>query len=226
MRILVIEDEKHIADFIRQGLKEEGYAVDVAYDGEKGYFLAGTESYGVIVLDLMIPKMDGITLCRNLRRDKNSVPIIMLTAKHSVDDKVDGLESGANDYLTKPFAFKELLARVRVLLRQGTGPSASLLRAGDLTLDVLGHKVTRGGREISLTTKEFFLLEYLLRHVNEVVTRTAISEHVWDINFDTTTNVIDVHINALRKKLDGGHEEGIIQTIRGRGYMIRTSDAD
>jgi heavy metal response regulator len=222
MRILIIEDEKHIADFIRQGLKEEGYAVDVAYDGEKGYFLAGTETYDVIVLDLMIPKIDGMTVCRNLRREGNNVPVIMLTAKHSVEDKVGGLESGANDYLTKPFAFKELLARIRVLSRHGAAPAATMLRVGDLTLDVLKHKVTRGGKEISLTTKEFFLLEYLLQHANEVVTRTAISEHVWDINFDTTTNVIDVHINALRKKVDSSDEEPLIQTIRGRGYTIRT----
>ncbi len=223
MRILVIEDEKHIADFIKQGLKEEGYAVDVAYDGEKGYFLAGTETYDVIVLDLMIPKMDGVTVCKNLRRDKNNAPIIMLTAKHSVDDKVGGLESGANDYLTKPFAFKELLARIRVLSRQGSAQASTILRVGDLTLDVLKHQVTRKGEEISLTTKEFFLLEYLLQHANEVVTRTAISEHVWDINFDTTTtNVIDVHINALRKKIDSDNEQPLIQTIRGRGYTIRT----
>lgn len=222
MRILVIEDEKHIADFIRQGLKEEGYAVDVAYDGERGYFLAGTETYDVIVLDLMIPKMDGIALCKNLRREKIDVPIIMLTAKHSVDDKVRGLESGANDYLTKPFAFKELLARIRVLSRPAPAQASTILRVGDLTLDVQKHKVTRKGEEIFLTTKEFFLLEYLLQHANEAVTRTAISEHVWDINFDTTTNVIDVHINALRKKIDSGHEESLIQTIRGRGYTIRT----
>lgn len=222
MRILVIEDEKHIADFIQQGLKEEGYAVDVAYDGERGYFLAGTETYGVVLLDLMIPKMDGMTLCKNLRRDKVEVPIIMLTAKHHVDDKVDGLESGANDYLTKPFAFKELLARIRVLLRQGSEKVSTVLRAGDLVLDVLAHQVTRGGREIVLTTKEFFLLEYLLQHADEVVTRTSISEHVWDVNFDTTTNVIDVHINALRRKIDEGHGISLIQTIRGRGYTIRT----
>lgn len=222
MRILVIEDEKHIADFIRQGLKEEGYAVDVAYDGQKGYFLAGTEKYDVIVLDLMIPKMDGMSVCKNLRRDKNNVPIIMLTAKHSVDDKVDGLESGANDYLTKPFAFKELLARIRVLSRQGAVKASTILQAGDLTLDVLKHKVTKKGEEVSLTTKEFFLLEYLLRHANEVVTRTAISEQVWDINFDTTTNVIDVHINALRNKIDSSDEDSLIETIRGRGYIIRT----
>lgn len=222
MRILVVEDEKHIADFIRQGLKEEGYAVDVAYDGEKAYFLAGTETYDVIVLDLMIPKMGGIAVCRNLRRDKNNVPIIMLTAKHSVDDKVDGLESGANDYLTKPFAFKELLARVRVLLRPGAAQSPAVLRVGDLVLDVLQHKVTKGGNEITLTTKEFFLLEFLLQHANEVVTRTSISEHVWDVNFDTTSNVIDVHINALRHKIDSPGEESLLQTIRGRGYIIRT----
>ncbi|MBF0485858.1 MAG: response regulator transcription factor [Candidatus Omnitrophica bacterium] len=222
MRILVIEDEKHIADFIRQGLKEEGYAVDVAYDGEKGYFLAGTENYDLIILDLMIPKMDGITLCRRLRQDTVNTPIIMLTAKHSVDDRVNGLESGANDYLTKPFAFKELLARVRVLLRQGPGKALTILRAGDLTMDVLAHKVTRNGEEIFLTTKEFFLLEYLLQHANEVVTRTAISEHVWDIHFDTTTNVIDVHINALRRKIDAGAATPLIETIRGRGYTIRT----
>ncbi|MBF0593600.1 MAG: response regulator transcription factor [Candidatus Omnitrophica bacterium] len=222
MRLLVVEDEKHIADFVSQGLREEGYAVDVAYDGERGYFLAGTEDYQLIVLDLMIPKMDGITLCRNLRRDKINTPIIMLTAKHSVNDKVNGLESGANDYLTKPFAFKELLARIRVLLRQGAATASSVLEVDDLVLDVLAHQVTRAGQEIVLTTKEFFLLEFLLRHANEVVTRTAISEQVWDINFDSTTNVIDVHINALRRKIDLGHDHQLIQTIRGRGYMIRT----
>ncbi len=222
MRILVIEDEKHIADFIRQGLKEEGYAVDVAYDGEKGYFLAGTESYDVIILDLMIPKIDGLTLCKNLRRDKISIPIIMLTAKHSVDNKVAGLDAGANDYLTKPFAFKELLARIRALLRQSRVETALILQADDLMIDVAAHKTIRGGEEIILTTKEFFLLEFLLQHANEVVTRTAISEHVWDVNFDTTTNVIDVHINALRKKIDSGRKKQLIETIRGRGYMIRT----
>jgi len=221
MRILVIEDEKHIADFIRQGLKEEGYSVDVAYDGEKGYFLAETEEYDAILLDLMIPKIDGVTLCRKLRQDKVTTPIIMLTAKDSVNDKVAGLDSGAEDYLTKPFIFKELLARIRVLLRKNTSQLSHKLQAADLIMDVLTHKVTRGDKEIVLTAKEFSLLEYLMRNANLAVTRTAISEHVWDINFDTTTNLIDVHINALRRKIDSGHKNKLLHTIRGRGYTIK-----
>ncbi len=221
MRILVIEDEKHIADFIKQGLKEEGYSVDVAYDGEKGYFLAGTEEYDAIVLDLMIPKIDGLTLCKELRRDKISTPILMLTAKDSVNDKVTGLDSGAEDYLTKPFAFKEFLARMRVLLRKNKSAIPANLQVGDLIMDILTHKVTRGGKEIILTAKEFSLLEYLMRSAGQVVTRTTISEHVWDINFDTTTNVVDVHINALRKKIDWEYKKKLIHTIRGRGYAIK-----
>ncbi|TRZ49618.1 DNA-binding response regulator [bacterium] len=221
MRILVIEDEKHIADFIKQGLKEEGYSVDVAYDGEKGYFLAGTEEYDAIVLDLMIPKIDGVTLCKKLRQDKISTPILMLTAKDSVDDKVRGLDSGADDYLTKPFAFKEFLARIRVLLRKDTSAIPTKLQVADLVMDILTHKVIRDGKEIILTTKEFSLLEYLIRNAGKVVTRTTISEHVWDINFDTTTNVIDVHITALRRKIDHTHKNKLIHTIRGRGYTIK-----
>jgi len=221
MRILVIEDEKHIADFIKQGLKEEGYCVDVAYDGEKGYFLAGTEEYDAIVLDLMIPKIEGLTLCKKLRQDKISTPILMLTAKDSVNDKVTGLDSGADDYLTKPFAFKEFLARIRVLLRQNKGVIPTKLQVADLVMDILTHKVTRDGKEIILTTKEFFLLEYLMRNAGLVATRTTISEHVWDINFDTITNVIDVHMAALRRKVDRGHIKKLIHTIRGRGYTIK-----
>ena len=221
MRILVIEDEKHIADFVKQGLKEEGYSVDVAYDGEKGYFLAGTEEYDVIVLDLMIPKIEGLTLCKKLRQDKISTPILMLTAKDSVNDKVAGLDSGADDYLTKPFAFKEFLARIRVLLRKNKSAISTSLEAGDLVIDILTRKVTRDGKEISLTAKEFSLLEYLMRNVGHVITRTAISEHVWDINFDTTTNVIDVHMAALRKKIDRTYKKKLIHTVRGRGYIIK-----
>ncbi len=221
MRILVIEDEKHIADFIKQGLKEEGYSVDVAYDGEKGYFLAGTEEYDAIVLDLMIPKIDGVTLCKKLKQDKISTPILMLTAKDSVNDKVTGLDSGAEDYLTKPFAFKEFLARIRVLLRKNTSLIPTKLQIEDLVMDILAHKVTRDGKEISLTTKEFSLLEYLMRNAGHVITRTAISEHVWDINFDTTTNVIDVHITALRRKMDRSHKKKLIHTVRGRGYIMK-----
>jgi len=221
MRILVIEDEKHIADFVKQGLKEDGYSVDVAYDGEKGYFLAETEEYDAIVLDLMIPKIDGVTLCKKLRQDKISTPILMLTAKDSVNDKVAGLDSGAEDYLTKPFAFKEFLARVRVLLRKNVSVIPTKLQVADLVMDILTRKVTRDGKEIILTTKEFSLLEYLMRNVGCAVTRTAISEHVWDINFDTTTNVIDVHITALRRKIDQAHKKKLIHTIRGRGYTIK-----
>ena len=221
MRILVIEDEKHIADFIKQGLKEEGYSVDVAYDGEKGYFLAGTEEYDAIVLDLMIPKIDGVTLCKKLRQDKISTPILMLTAKDSVDDKVKGLDSGADDYLTKPFAFKEFLARIRVLLRKDTSAISTKLQVADLVMDILTRKVIRDSKEIILTTKEFSLLEYLMRNAGNVVTRTTISEHVWDINFDTITNVIDVHITALRRKIDRTHKKKLIHTIRGRGYTIK-----
>jgi len=221
MRILIIEDEKHIADFVKQGLKEEGYSVDVAYDGEKGYFFAETEEYDAIVLDLMIPKIDGLTLCKKLRQDKISTPILMLTAKDNVNDKVRGLDSGAEDYLTKPFAFKEFLARIRVLLRKKTNTIPVKLQIGDLVLDVLTHKVMRAGREIILTTKEFSLLEYLIRNAGQVVTRTAISEHVWDINFDTTTNVIDVHMAALRRKIDRAYKKKLMHSIRGRGYTIK-----
>ena len=221
MRILVIEDEKHIASFIKQGLKEEGYAVDVVHDGEEGYFLAGTELYDLIVLDIMLPKLDGITVCRNLRRDKITTPILMLTAKDIVEDKVKGLDAGAEDYLTKPFAFKEFLARIRVLLRRkGTLPSTKL-EAGDLVMDLLSHTVRRSDKEIGLTTKEFLLLEYLMRRMGQVVTRTDIAESVWEIDFDTTSNMIDVHIHELRNKIDRGHKKKLICTIRGRGYMIK-----
>jgi DNA-binding response OmpR family regulator len=222
MRILVIEDEKHIADFIRQGLREEGYSVDVAYDGEEGYFFAESKEYDAIVLDLMIPKMDGLTLCKKLREDKNTVPVIMLTAKNTVQDKLAGFDSGAEDYLTKPFSFKELLARIRVLLRKGGAPFTSQLKAGDLVMDLLTRKVTAKGMEIALTSREFSLLEFLVRNAGKVVTRTAIAENVWDINFDTTTNVIDVHINALRKKIARALKKEIIQTYRGRGYGIKS----
>lgn len=221
MRILIIEDEKHIADFIKQGLKEEGYSVDVAYDGEKGYFLAGTEEYDAIVLDLMIPKIDGMTLCKKLRQDKIHTPILMLTARDRVDDKVAGLDSGADDYLTKPFAFKEFLARIRVLLRKKESAIPTKLQVADLVMDILTHEVRRDGKNIILTTKEFSLLEYLIRNIGQVVTRTAISEHVWDINFDTRTNVIDVHITSLRRKIDRPHKKKLIYTIRGRGYTIK-----
>lgn len=221
MRILVIEDELKIANFIKRGLKEEGYSVDVANDGEHGHFLATTEQYDLIILDLMIPKIDGLIICKMLRKEKMTIPILILTAKDMVKDKVVGLDSGADDYLTKPFAFEELLARIRSLLRKKDTQVAAKLQVGDLVLDLLSHKVARGGKEIELTTKEYALLEYLMRNTGTVITRTMISEHVWDINFDTLTNVIDVYINYLRNKIDKGHKTKLLHTIRGRGYIIK-----
>ena len=221
MRILVIEDEKKIANFIKRGLREEGYAVDVAYDGEDGYFLAKTNEYDLILLDLMLPKIDGITLCKKLKEEKVSRPIIMLTAKDTVRDKVRGLDSGADDYLTKPFAFEVLLARTRVILRVKGGTTPSKLQIDDLVLDRYAHKVTRGGKEIALTAKEYALLEYLMRNKGVIVTRTMISDHVWDIDFDTFTNVIDVYINYLRNKIDSGNKKKLIHTVRGRGYILK-----
>ena len=221
MRILIIEDEVKIAQFIKRGLKEEGYAVDVANDGEEGHFLLSSNEYDAIILDLMLPKIDGLTLCRTLRKDGNQTPIVMLTAKDTVKDKVKGLDSGADDYLPKPFAFEELLARLRVLLRKKDSRVQTQLKVEDLSLDLLTHKVTRGDREIDLTVKEYALLEYLMRNAGNIVTRTMISEHVWDINFDTFTNVIDVYINYLRNKIDTGFENKMIHTVRGKGYLLK-----
>jgi heavy metal response regulator len=221
MRILVIEDEVKIAQFIKRGLKEEGYAVDVCSDGEEGHFLLSSNEYDAIILDLMLPKIDGLTLCRTLRKEGNHTPIIMLTAKDTVKDKVKGLDSGADDYLHKPFAFEELLARVRVLLRKKDNRVQTHLKVNDLTMDLLTHKVTRGTREIELTVKEYALLEYLMRNAGNIVTRTMISEHVWDINFDTFTNVIDVYINYLRNKVDSGSTDKMIHTVRGKGYLLK-----
>ncbi len=223
MRILVIEDEKKIADFIKRGLKEEGYAVDTASDGENGLFLAKTNDYDLILLDLMLPKIDGVEVCKRLKSgDKIAAPIIMLTAKDAIKDKITGLDAGADDYLTKPFAFEELLARIRAILRKKAEQTQAVkLEVDDLVLDLATHKVTRSGKEIDMTSKEFALLEYLMRNAGKVVTRTMISEHVWDIDFDTFTNVIDVYISYLRNKIDFGSKKKLIQTVRGRGYIIK-----
>jgi heavy metal response regulator len=223
MRILVVEDEKKLATFTKRGLKEEGYAVDVALDGEEGYNLAtiNMNEYDLIILDVVIPKIDGITLCKKLREEKINTPILMLTGKDTVKDKVAGLDSGANDYLTKPFAFEELLARVRAITRRKNEKNVTKLVVGDLELDLLTHKVARAGKEIILTTKEYSLLEYLMQNAGNVVTRTMISEHVWDINFDSYTNVIDVYINYLRNKIDSNFNSKMLHTIRGRGYILK-----
>jgi heavy metal response regulator len=221
MRILVVEDEKKVAGFIKKGLEEELYAADVASDGEEGLGLAETEDYDLIILDIMLPKIDGLEVLSRLRKNKITTPILLLTAKDSVDDKVDGLNRGADDYLTKPFAFSELLARTRVLLRRGQNETKTVLQIADLTLDLVKHKVSRGEEEIELTGKEYSLLEYFMRSPGKVLTRTMIAEHVWDYNFDTFTNVIDVYVNHLRKKIDKSYSKKLIHTLRGVGYVMK-----
>jgi two-component system, OmpR family, copper resistance phosphate regulon response regulator CusR len=221
MRILLSEDEAAIANFIREGLEEEGYSVDVARDGRQGLDMAmdHLDEYDIFLLDWMMPGVSGIEICRSIRKENKTVPIIFLTAKDTVDDTVFGLEAGANDYLKKPFAFEELLARIRVLLRNSKGENSSF-GTGDILLNTEAHVVTNNGVPIDLTQKEFALLEYLLRNKGRVCRRTRIIEKVWDIHFDKDTSVIDVFINALRRKLDEPGKESFVQTVRGVGYRI------
>jgi len=221
MRILLVEDEKKIASFIKRGLKENHYAVDVAFDGNEGLFLAETNTYDLIILDIMVPGKDGIAICRELRRKQNNVPVLMLTARDDIEDKVEGLNSGADDYLTKPFAFEEFLARVRVLLRRQSSQKTTKLKVADLELDLVTHKVNRSGKTIELTSTEFALLEFLMRHANQVVTRTMISEHVWNDDFDSFSNVINVYIKYLRDKIDLDFPHKLIYSIRGTGYTLK-----
>jgi len=221
MRILIVEDEKKVAGFIKKGLEEETYAVDVAHDGEEGLHMGTEGQYDLIILDIMLPKVDGLEILSQLRTQGSDVPILLLTAKDAVNDRVAGLNKGADDYLTKPFAFSELLARVRVLLRRGKAEVKTILQIADLTLDLVSHKVDRGGDEIELTGKEYSLLEYFMRNQDKVLTRTMIAEHVWDYNFDTFTNVIDVYINHLRKKIDKGRQNKLLHTLRGVGYIMK-----
>ncbi len=221
MRILLVEDEAAIAGFVKEGLEEEGFAVDVAGNGRQGLDMAmnNLDEYDIFLLDWMLPGLSGIEICRSIRKENNQVPIIFLTAKDTVDDTVFGLESGANDYLKKPFAFEELLARIRVLLRNKTGEQ-NIFTAGDILMDTEVHQVTNNGQPVELTQKEFALLEYLLRNKGKVCRRTRIIEKIWDIHFEKDTSVIDVFINALRKKLDSKEKESFIQTIRGVGYRV------
>ena len=221
MRVLVVEDEKRIASFIERGLKEEKYAVDVAYDGEEGAYLADINTYDLMVLDIMLPKKDGGAICRDLRQKKNTTPILMLTARNTVKDKVSGLNAGADDYLPKPFAFEEFLARVKALLRRTGEHKDPLLKLVDLTLNQITHEVKRNGKLIVLTSKEYALLEYFMLHPGQVITRTMISEHVWNEDFDSLTNVIDVYIKFLRNKIDKGFKHKLIHTLRGRGYILK-----
>jgi heavy metal response regulator len=221
MRILIVEDEKKVAAFIKKGLEEETYAVDVAYEGEEGLYLGLENQYDLIILDLMLPVIDGLEVLSRLRKNKVDTPILLLTAKDSVEDKVTGLNTGADDYLTKPFAFSELLARIRVLLRRGKAETKTVLQVNGLILDLVSHKVNRDGEEIELTGKEYSLLEYFMRNQGKVLTRTMIAEHVWDYNFDTFTNVIDVYVNHLRKKIDKNYPDKLLHTLRGVGYIMK-----
>ncbi len=220
MRILVVEDELKVASFIKKGLQEEAYAVDVANDGAEGLSLIEMNVYDAVILDLMLPKKNGIEVMQEIRSRKLNVPVIMLTARDTLADKVMGLDAGADDYLTKPFAFQELLARLRSLLRRGKA-EITMLKAGDLTLDPATRRVKRGEVELSLTAKEFSLLEYMMRNVNKPLSRTTLSEHVWDINFDRMTNVVDVYINFLRNKVDKDFDKKLIHTVRGVGYVLK-----
>lgn len=221
MRILLVEDELAIAGFLKEGLEEEGFAVDVANNGRQGLEMAmqNSNEYDIILLDWMLPGVSGIEICRSIRTENKIVPIIFLTAKDTVDDTVFGLETGANDYLKKPFAFEELLARIRVLMRNNAGEQ-NIFSSGNIVLNLDVHQVTKDGKPIQLTQKEFALLEYLLRNTGKVCRRTRIIEKVWDIHFDYDTSVIDVFINALRKKLDDKDQQSFVQTIRGVGYII------
>ena len=219
MKILLVEDEKRLSYFIKKGLIEQGFAVDSAFDGEEGLYLAKEETYDVIILDVMLPKLSGIELCKKLRELKKETPVLMLTAKSEVDDKVEGLNSGADDYLTKPFVFAELKARINALLRRSYHQVTNNLTIDDLEVDPLKHIVKRNGKMIKLTPKEFAILELLLRQKNEVVTRTQVIEHVWDYNFESLSNVVDVFIGTLRKKIDKGYKVPLIHTLHGVGYM-------
>ena len=221
MRILVVEDEKKVASFIKRALEEEYYSVDEAFDGKEGLRLAFSEDYDLIILDIMLPYKDGISILKELREEKISTSVLFLTAKDNIADKVIGLDSGADDYLAKPFALDELLARVRALLRRKSVDKNILLKAADLRLDIEAHKVFRSDIEIQLTPKEYSILEYLLRNKNHVVSRSKLSEHVYDYHFDTDTNVIDVYINKLRNKIDKDFEKPILFTVRGVGYVIK-----
>ena len=221
MRVLVVEDETKVGSFIKRALEEESYAVDLCEDGAQGLDFALSGSYDVIVIDLMLPNLPGLEILRRIRKEKIHTPVLILTAQSKVDQKVKGLDAGADDYLTKPFAIDELLARVRVLLRRGTAEAPGILQVDDLILNPATREVTRDGQRIDLTLKEYALLEYFMRHAGRVLTRPMISEHVWDQDFDTFTNVIDVYVNYLRNKIDRGRSRKLIHTIRGSGYMLK-----
>ncbi len=224
MRILLVEDDSRVASFIRRGLREEHYTVDVAPDGEQALFLAQTGEYDLIILDLMLPKRSGLDVLKSLRSDGLTVPILILTAKDKLKDKVTGLNAGADDYLTKPFGFEELLARITTLSRRRGDMIPTNLRIADLELDTLRHRVTRGSKPLVLTNREYALLEFLMRHPNQLVTRTMLAEHVWEHDFDPLSNVIDVHIARLRRKIDHEYPAKLLHTVRGSGYILQAPE--
>jgi DNA-binding response OmpR family regulator len=225
MRVLVVEDEKKLAGFIKQALKEDGHAVDVCHDGDEAGHLASTEPYDAIVLDLQLPGRDGLMILRELRKKGKSTAVLILTARDTVKDRVRGLDEGADDYLTKPFALDELRARLRALFRRGQS-GTSILTFCDLTMNLIDRLVLRGTREIELTAKEFALLEYFLRNPRKALTRSSIAEHVWDFNFEWQSNVLEVFVNALRKKTEAGGEPRLIHTVRGVGYVLKEDDGE
>lgn len=224
MRALLVEDDVTIAEFITRGLKEAGFVVEHATDGERGLQLATPDGHDVAVIDVMLPKLDGLTLIKEMRRRGVTTPVLILSAKHTVDDRVTGLEAGGDDYLIKPFAFTELLARVHALIRRSTGaPTSTQLKVGDLTLDLRSRRATRAGRDIELRPREFALLEYLMRNAGRVVSKTMILSHVWDYSFDPRTNVVDVLVHRLRDKIDKGFDKKMIHTVRGIGYELQVA---
>jgi DNA-binding response OmpR family regulator len=225
MRILVVEDERKVASFIRQGLEEEGYAVDVVGDGAAALErLIEGPSTDLVVLDIGLPKLDGLGVLKAVRQQKVQAPVLLLTARDRLSDKVAGLDLGADDYLTKPFAFDEFLARVRALLRRGGGQRAPVLRVADLSLDPATREVTRGRRRVSLTAREYALLEYLMRSAGRVLTRPMLAQHVWGLEFDPESNIVDVYVGYLRRKIDGEGERPLVQTVRGAGYVLREEE--
>ena len=224
MRVLVVEDDKKIAEFVMNGLRQAGFVVDHAPDGEEGIHLALHESYDAAVIDIMLPGLDGLSLIEELRRKTINTPVLILSAKRTVDDRVKGLQSGGDDYLTKPFAFSELLARVQALIRRSTGSTGTtFLKVGDLSIDLLSRRIIRSGTEIELQPKEFSLLEYFMRNHDRVLSKTLILEHIYDYNFDPQTNVVDVLVCRLRNKIDKDFETKMIHTIRGVGYVLKES---
>jgi len=221
LRLLVVEDEKTLADLIKEGLEEEGFSVDVAYDGQEGLFMAQNEPFDLVVLDIMLPEIDGIEILKNMRRNNITTPVLMLTAKSDVEDKVSALNIGADDYLTKPFSFDELLARIKAVLRRNFKEASNIIRIADLKLDLSTREVERAGKKIELTAREYALLEYLALNKNRLLTRTDITEHIYNYEFDFDSNVVDVTVTRLRKKIDKNFEKKLIHTVRGAGYMIK-----